>query len=81
MAQGDITMDKSGFFYAYVVNESQMNVYFDDFQVSTTSSPVLEENNYYTFGMLNAQLSAPGITDPKNNYKYNGKELQKELSL
>jgi RHS repeat-associated protein len=81
MAEGDITMDKSGFFYAYVVNESPMNVYFDDFQVSTTSSPVLEENNYYPFGMLNAQLSAPGITDPINNYKYNGKELQKELNL
>ena len=81
MAQNDITMDKSGFFYAYVLNESPMNVYFDDFQVSTTSGQVLEENNYYPFGMLNAQLSAPGITDPINNYKYNGKELQKELSL
>jgi len=81
MVQTGITMDKGGFFYAYVVNESVMNVYFDNFQVSTTSSPVLEENNYYPFGMLNAQLSAPGITDPINNYKYNGKELQKELSL
>jgi RHS repeat-associated protein len=81
MVQSDITMDKSGFFYAYVINESPMNVYFDDFQVSTTSGQVLEENNYYPFGMLNAQLSAPGIADPLNNYKYNGKELQKELSL
>jgi RHS repeat-associated protein len=81
MAQTDITMDKSGFFYAYVVNESPTNVYFDDFQVSLTSGPVLEENNYFPFGMLNAQLSAPGIADPKNMLKYNGKELQKELSL
>jgi RHS repeat-associated protein len=81
LAQADITMDKSGFFYAYVVNESSMNVYFDDFQVSTTTGAVLEENHYYPFGMLNEQLSAPGITDPKNMYKYNGKELQKELSL
>jgi RHS repeat-associated protein len=30
---------------------------------------------------LNAQLSAPGIANPINKYKYNGKELQKELSL
>ena len=81
LAQTGITMDKSGFFYAYVVNESSMNVYFDDFQVSTTIGRVLEENNYYPFGLLNAQLSAPGITDPINKYKYNGKELQKELSL
>jgi RHS repeat-associated protein len=81
LAQTGITMDKSGFFYAYVVNESSMNVYFDDFQVSTTIGPVLEENNYYPFGLLNAQLSAPGIANPINKYKYNGKELQKELSL
>jgi RHS repeat-associated protein len=81
LAQTGITMDKSGFFYAYVVNESSMNVYFDDFQVSTTIGPVLEENNYYPFGLLNAQLSAPGIVNPINKYKYNGKELQNELSL
>jgi RHS repeat-associated protein len=81
LAQTGITMDKSGFFYAYVVNESSMNVYFDDFQVSTTIGPVLEENNYYPFGLLNAQLSAPGIANPINKYKYNGKELQKELNL
>ena len=81
LAQTGIAMDKGGFFYAYVVNESPMNVYFDDFQVSTRTGSVLEENNYYPFGMLNAQLSTPSITDPKNMYKYNGKELQKELSL
>jgi len=81
LAQTGITMDKSGFFYAYVVNESSMNVYFDDFQVSTTIGPVLEENNYYPFGLLNAQLSAPGMANPINKYKYNGKELQNELSL
>jgi RHS repeat-associated protein len=81
MAQTGITMDKSGFFYAYVVNESSMNVYFDDFQVSTTSGQVLEQNDYYPFGLLNAQLSAPGITNPINKYKYNGKELQNELNL
>jgi RHS repeat-associated protein len=81
MAETGITMDKSGFFYAYVVNESSMNVYFDDFQVSTTSGQVLEQNDYYPFGLLNAQLSAPGIANPINKYKYNGKELQKELNL
>jgi RHS repeat-associated protein len=31
--------------------------------------------------MLNIGLSSPGINDPLNNYKYNDKELQKELNL
>ncbi|MDP4291438.1 MAG: RHS repeat-associated core domain-containing protein, partial [Bacteroidota bacterium] len=43
--------------------------------------PVVEQNDYYPFGMVNNALSVPGLSDPVNNYKYNGKELQKELSL
>ncbi|MDP4292111.1 MAG: RHS repeat-associated core domain-containing protein [Bacteroidota bacterium] len=31
--------------------------------------------------MVNNALSVPALSDPVNNYKYNGKELQKELSL
>lgn len=58
-----------------------MNAYFDNFQVATTTGPVLEENNYYPFGMINGGLSNPGTNSPLNNYKYNGKELQNELNL
>jgi len=81
LAENNIIMSQSGFFYAYVENESVGNVYFDDFQVSMSNSQMLEENTYYPFGMLNTQLSSTGLSDTTNNYKYNGKELQKELSL
>ncbi|MDP4291748.1 MAG: RHS repeat-associated core domain-containing protein [Bacteroidota bacterium] len=81
MAENDIVMDQGGFLTAYTVNESPSSVYIDNFQLSTTSGPVLEQNDYYPFGMLNNALSVPALSDPVNNYKYNGKELQKELSL
>ena len=81
LSQLNIQMVRGGYFYAYLTNESPMNVYFDDFQVVHTKGPVLEENHYYPFGMLNAQLSTQPISKPKNFYKYNGKELQKELNL
>jgi len=42
---------------------------------------IQEENTYYPFGMLNTGLSNSGVTDPINNYKYNGKELQTDLDL
>jgi len=80
-SQLNIQMDRGGYFYAYLVNESPMNVYFDNFQVVHNTGPVLEENHYYPFGMLNTQLAAQSISKPLNFYKYNGKELQKDLNL
>jgi RHS repeat-associated protein len=81
LSQLNIVMEKSGYFYAYLANESPMNVYFDDFQVSHIPGPVLEQNHYYPFGMLNPQLTTQSITKPLNFYNYNGKELQKDLNL
>jgi RHS repeat-associated protein len=81
MAESDIVMDQGGFLTAYTVNESPASVYIDNFQLSVVTGNVLEINDYYPFGMLNAGLSDPGYTSPLNYYKYNGKELQKELSL
>jgi RHS repeat-associated protein len=81
MAQNDIVMDQGGFLTAYTVSQSPTSVYIDNFQLTQTTGPVLEINDYYPFGMLNNGLSNPGTTSPLNNYKYNGKELQNELSL
>jgi RHS repeat-associated protein len=81
MAENDIVMDQGGFLTAYTVNESPSSVYIDNFQMSTVSGALIEENSYYPFGMLNNGLSSQDYSDTTNNYKYNGKELQKELSL
>jgi RHS repeat-associated protein len=81
MAENDILMDQGGFLTAYTVNESPSSVYIDNFQMSTVSGSLIEENSYYPFGMLNNGLSSQDYSDTTNNYKYNGKELQKELSL
>ena len=81
MAENEIVMDQGGFLTAYTVNESPASVYIDNFQLSVAVGKVLEINNYYPFGMINEGITTPGISDPLNNYKYNGKELQKDLSL
>lgn len=81
LSQLNIQMDRGGYFYAYLTNESPMNVYFDNFQVVHNTGPVLEQNDYYPFGMLNSQLAAQSISKPLNFYRYNGKELQKDLNL
>ncbi len=81
MAESGIVMDQGGFLTAYTINESPASVYIDNFQLSVASGGLLEENHYYPFGMLNEGLSQSDNTDPINNYKFNGKELQNELSL
>ena len=81
MAENEIVMDQGGFLTAYTVNESPASVYIDNFQLSVAAGKVLEINNYYPFGMINNGITDPGFSDPLNNYKYNGKELQKELNL
>jgi hypothetical protein len=49
MVRNDIIMDRGGYFFAYLVNESPVNVYFDDFKVTHITGKVLEENHYYPF--------------------------------
>jgi RHS repeat-associated protein len=81
MAQNDIVMDQGGFLTAYTVSESPTSVSIDNFQLTQIAGSVLEQNDYYPFGMLNNGLSVAGTASPLNYYKYNGKELQNELSL
>ncbi|RQO31107.1 hypothetical protein DBR32_10405 [Taibaiella sp. KBW10] len=54
------------------------DVWFDNVQVSHYSGQVLEEDHYYPFGLTLAQTSA-GSTPQQ--YKYNGKELEKSFGL
>ncbi|GAA5084181.1 hypothetical protein GCM10023210_03710 [Chryseobacterium ginsengisoli] len=42
-----------------------------------TSAEVLEENNFYPFGLKHEGYNAQA-GNPAYNYQYNGKELQKE---
>jgi RHS repeat-associated protein len=54
-------------------------VYFDDFKVTHTKSPVISTDDYYPFGLTFNSYSRENAV--ANQYKYNGKELQDELNL
>ncbi|MGV0923456.1 RHS repeat-associated core domain-containing protein [Empedobacter tilapiae] len=45
------------------------------------SLKVLEENNYYPFGLKHSAYNNTNLANANYKYKYNGKELQDELNL
>ena len=84
-AEGYVEPVGSSYKYVFQYKDHLGNVRLSYKDVSTTSTPSLQivtENNYYPFGLIQKGYNYVfNSTNPALNYKYNGKELQDELSL
>ncbi|HNC28982.1 MAG TPA: RHS repeat-associated core domain-containing protein [Cyclobacteriaceae bacterium] len=71
--------------YLYLSNDNAalggnaVEVFLDDFTVEHIKSPVVQQDDYYAFGLEFNSYQRENAT--KNNYLYNGKEKQDELDL
>ena len=56
-------------------------MFFDDFKITHTKSPIISADDYYPFGLAIQQNSYQRESAVDQRYKYNSKELQPELGL
>jgi RHS repeat-associated protein len=79
----NMVVRRNGWIYIYLSNESAQDVYFDNLVINLKHGPLVEQKDFYPFGMENPALSTKALKyqyNPNRN-TYNGKELQaKEFS-
>jgi RHS repeat-associated protein len=72
----NIPMIQNGYLYVFCSNESNINVYFDNLQVTNSRGPAVEETHYYPYGLAMAGISDRAWNKQINFEHYQGKEMQ-----
>jgi RHS repeat-associated protein len=69
-----IKIKEAGYVYLYLSNENEtpLEVYFDDFNVEHTKSPVIQSDEYYPFGLTFNSYQRENSTE--NKWKFQGQE-------
>jgi|GEM_PF-4078365 len=73
------TATQDGYLQVLVVNESNVDVWFDDLAITHTEALIVQENHYDPWGLNLAGIETQG--QPDHKHQYLGQEKQDELGL
>jgi RHS repeat-associated protein len=74
----NIPVPQNGYVYVYLSNESNTDVYFDDFVVDHNRGQLVEENHYYAYGLRIKGLGGKAFNKGENKYGYQGSYSEEE---
>jgi RHS repeat-associated protein len=79
----NMVVRRNGWIYIYLSNESAMDVFFDNLVINLKHGPLVEQKDYYAFGMENPALSTKALkyNYDENRIKYNGTEYDTAFGL
>jgi RHS repeat-associated protein len=77
----DVTAKEPGYMYIYLSNENDtpVDVFFDDFKVEVVKSPIIQQDDYYPFGLTFNSYQRENVFP--NRWKFQGQEHVKDLDL
>ena len=73
-----LTIGQAGHVLVYVSNEQHHDVHFDKVSIKFYKGKVIQEQHYYPYGLC---VNNGETQDEPNNFKYEGKLLQKEIGM
>jgi RHS repeat-associated protein len=83
-SRADMPVTKNGYLYIYVSNETpNIDVFFDNLQVTHIRGPLIEEAHYYPFGLEMKAISTRAFNfGRKTEFRANaGSEFEEDLDL
>ena len=79
----NMSVSKNGFLYIYVSNETpNIDVFFDNLQVTHLRGAILETNNFYQYGLIQSGISSKAAGALENKEKtFQGQRFDDDLGV